>query len=185
MGTSMSRKIHRRTMLGFAPAMLAAGPALAQSARTAAPRLTHVLTFTVQIGPGVEAGQAGGGRKRIVPITGGTVEGRFSGRILPGGADWQTIRPNGVTDIWARYTVQPDGGGEAIVVTNPGVRRASAEVSAKLAAGEVVDPSAYYFRASPQFETGSPAHQWLTENTFVCVGERWPDRVTLKIYQVE
>lgn len=173
----------RRAFLSLTLAACAL-PALAQ-AQDAPPKLTLVMTFNVQIGPGVEVGQAGGGRKRIVPITGGTVDGRIKGRILPGGADWQTIRPDGVTDIWARYTIQPDGGGDAIVVTNPGVRRASAEVSAKLAAGDVVEPNAYYFRASPQFETGSAAHKWLTESTFVCVGERWPDRVTLKIYMVE
>jgi hypothetical protein len=119
----------------------------------------------------------------MVPILGGRVSGRLQAEVVPGGADWQTIRPSGVTDLWARYALgTPDGAG--VVVTNTGVRRATAEVSARLAAGERVDPSEYYFRSSPAFDTGAPAHRWLTETLFVGVGERWPDRVLLKVFEV-
>jgi hypothetical protein len=111
------------------------------------------------------------------------VTGRLEGVVLQGGADWQTIRPTGITELWARYTIRASDGGH-IVVTNTGVRRASPEVSARLAAGERVDPSQYYFRAAPVFETGAPAHRWLTESTFVCAAERWPDHVMLRIYEV-
>jgi len=170
------------------PAALAA-PLLAASALVGAtppppPVLTYAFTLNVKIGPGIEAGEAGGGRKRIVPITGGTVEGRLKAQILPGGADWQTVRPDGTTEVWARYNLQPDGGGPAIVLTNSGVRRASPEVSARLAAGELVDASQYYFRTSPVFETGSVDHAWLTSTVFVCVGERRPEDVLVTCYEV-
>ena len=40
-----------------------------------------------------------------MPIVGGTFEGpRFSGVILPGGADWQSVRvTDGVARLDARY----------------------------------------------------------------------------------
>ena len=148
------------------------------------PGLSFAFQITARIGPGLEVGEVGGGRKRIVPILGGTVEGRLNAAILEGGADWQTIRPSGVTDAWARYTLRA-ADGAIIVVTNIGIRRASPEVSARLAAGERLDPSEYYFRTAPVFETGAAAHRWLTEATFVCAGERWPDKVVFKVFEVD
>jgi hypothetical protein len=149
----------------------------------AAPRLSLAFELQARIGPATEFGEVGGGLRRMVPILGGKVTGRLQAEVIPGGADWQTIRPGGVTDLWARYALRaPDGA--AIVVTNAGVRRASAEVSARLKDGDPVDPAEYYFRSSPAFETGSEAHRWLTEAVFVGVGERWPDHVRLKVFEV-
>jgi hypothetical protein len=149
----------------------------------AAPRLSLAFELEARIGPALEFGETGGGLRRMVPILGGQVSGRLQAEVIAGGADWQTIRPTGVTDLWARYALRAaDGAG--IVVTNSGVRRASAEVSRRLKEGQPVDPSEYYFRSSPAFETGSEAHRWLTETLFVGVGERWPDHVRLKVYEV-
>lgn len=174
----------RRALIGTAGMASIALAAAPSSAQSTAPSLVQVMTFRVEIGAGIEVGEVPGGRRRIVPIIGGRVDGDLKGTILPGGADWQTLRPDGMTEIWARYTIQPDGGGPAVIVTNPGVRKASAEVSARLAAGEDLDPSLYYFRASPVFETGAPALRWLRESVFVCTGERHPDHVALKIFRV-
>jgi hypothetical protein len=149
----------------------------------AAPRLSLAFELQAQIGPAVEFGQTGGGLRRMVPILGGRVTGRLEAEVIPGGADWQTIRPSGVTDLWARYALRA-ADGAAIVVTNIGVRRASAEVSRRLKDGEPVDPSEYYFRSNPAFETGAEAHRWLTEAMFVGVGERCPDHVRLKVYEI-
>jgi hypothetical protein len=149
----------------------------------AAPRLSLAFTLEAEIGPAVEFGEVGGGLRRMVPILGGRVSGKLQAEVIPGGADWQTIRPSGVTDLWARYALRA-ADGAAVLVTNSGLRRASAEVSARLAAGERVDPAEYYFRSSPAFETGSQAHRWLTEAMFVGVGERWPDKVRLKVYEI-
>ena len=148
-----------------------------------APELRFALSLEATIGEAVEFGEVGGGRRRMVPITGGRFSGRLEGRILAGGADWQTIRPSGVTDAWARYTLQTTAG-DHILATNIGVRRASAEVSARIAAGETVDPTEYYFRTAPVFETGAPEHRWLMEATFVCRAERWPDKVLLTVFEV-
>ena len=150
-----------------------------------APGLEFVFRMTVLLGPPVEQGVWDERRHRIIPILGGTVDGpRFKGRVLSGGADWQTVRvSDGTAGIYARYTLQHEDG-TIVSVINPGVRRGPAEVMARVASGEVVDPALYYFRAAPQFETPPGPHAWLAENAFVCAGARWPDSVWIDIYRV-
>ncbi len=149
------------------------------------PDLEFVFRAQVAIGEPLELGVYDNQRKRIIPIMGGVVDGpRFKGTILPGGADWQALRVgDGNTQLCARYTLRHDDG-TLVSVINIGVRRGPAEVMARLAAGESVDPSLYYFRASPQFDVRPGPHGWLMESTFVCVGRRWPQSVELDIYQV-
>src|SRR5262245_59805865 len=85
------------------------------------------------------------GERRVINILGGRVEGpKLSGRILPGGADWQLIRADAVADIHARYTIEADGGAH-ILVDSRGVRHGPPEVIEQLARGDAVDPSRYYF----------------------------------------
>ncbi|MFT4251514.1 MAG: DUF3237 domain-containing protein, partial [Caulobacter sp.] len=123
-------------------------------AQVAPPALAHVFDLLVEVGPAQELGEVGGGRRRVIPITGGRLEGPgLSGRVLAGGADWQTIRPDGVTLLQARYTVRMSDG-TTVGIVNTGVRRAPPEVVARLTAGEDVDPRLYYFRATPVFEVG-------------------------------
>src|SRR5437764_822925 len=86
------------------------------------------------------------GERRVIDIRGGCVSGaRLAGRILPGGADWQIIRADGVADIRARYTIEAEAGG-LVLVSSEGLRHGPAEVMDRLARGEAVDPDLYYFR---------------------------------------
>lgn len=173
------------TLTAAASMRTAASAAAARPAQDVKPGLEFVFRATVSLGAPLEQGVYDGGRKRIIPILSGTVEGpRFKGVVLPGGADWQSLRTtDGNTQIYARYTLKHDDG-TIVSVVNPGVRRGPAEVMARLAAGETVDPALYYFRASPQFDVQPGPHGWLMENTFVCVGKRWPDAVDLDFYRV-
>jgi len=93
------------------------------------------------------------GERRVIGIAGGSVSGRLTGRILPGGADWQIIRADGAADIQARYTIESDGGGR-VLVDSVGLRHGPPDVIARLARGEAVDPKLYYFRTAMRFETG-------------------------------
>jgi hypothetical protein len=143
------------------------------------PDLELAFEARVEIGPPVEVGPTPHGRRRVIPITGGTFAGpRLRGRVLPGGADWQLHRSDGVAEIHARYTLEADDGG-LIYVVNQGIRHAPADVQARLDAGESVDPTLVYFRTSPTFETGSGRHDWLMRALFVGVGERRPDHVSI------
>src|SRR5437762_12629672 len=108
-----------------------------------------------------ELGGTPQGRRRIVGITGGKCSGaKLSGRVLPGDADWQVIRADGVADLDARYTLET-GDGALIYVRNRGYRHGPGNILEKLTAGEAVDPSLYYMRTTPLFETGDARYAWL------------------------
>lgn len=150
----------------------------------AEPQLEFVFEVRARVDPPLELGEAGGLKRRIVPVGGGTVDGpRLKGEVIPGGADWQAIRADGLTQILARYVIRAEDG-TMISVENKGVRRAAPETMRKLLAGERVDPSLVYFRAAPTFEVGPGPHAWLTENLFVSAGKRAPDGVEIRIYRV-
>src|SRR5687767_7570220 len=62
----------------------------------APPRLTFAFELRVRVGNPVEVGQVTHGRRRIVPIEGGTIKGpMLNGTVPAGGADWQTIQADG------------------------------------------------------------------------------------------
>jgi hypothetical protein len=122
------------------------------------------------------------GERRIVPILGGRVTGpRLSGEILPGGADYQLIRDDGVAEIEARYTLRLDDGA-LVYVVNRGLRHAAPDDMAKLLRGEFVPPERVYFRTAPAFETAAPQHAWLMRSLFLGLGERRPDSVRVRIF---
>lgn len=146
--------------------------------------LDFAFTARVRVAAPLELGTTHLGRRRVIPINGGTVEGpRLNGVVLPGGADWQIIRSDGTAELEARYTLRADDGA-LIAVVNRGLRHGPEAVMRKLAAGESVDPGSYYFRSSPMFETAAPAHHWLTQTVFVASGVRHPDLVEIHVYAV-
>jgi hypothetical protein len=147
--------------------------------------LQPLLRAEITLAPAQELGDSPLGRRRIIPITGGTFRGeRLSGRVLPGGADWQVIRADGVADLDARYTLETDDKA-LIYVHNQGYRHGPAEVIKRLAAGESVDPALYYMRSTPRFETGAERYQWLNRIICVATGARRPAAVELDFYEVK
>jgi hypothetical protein len=124
------------------------------------------------------------GDRRVINILGGRVEGRrLSGRILPGGADWQIVRPDGVADLRARYTIESDGGAR-ILVASDGLRHGPVDVIAQLARGEAVDPALYYFRTAMRFETSDASLAWLNRIIALARGARQSLAVRLDVFEV-
>jgi len=150
------------------------------------PTLSFAFEARVLIGTPLDLGMVGGAGKRIVPITGGRVTGeRFSGDVLPGGADWQMLRPDNVLDVSARYTVRADDG-VVVSIVNTGYRHGPADILDRMAAGDMVDPALYYFRTTPRFEAPDDSrHAWLNQSVFVCSAARFSERVMLRFFIVE
>ena len=123
------------------------------------------------------------GERRSINILGGRIEGRLSGRILPGGADWQIIRGDGVADIQARYTIETDTGAKVLVASD-GLRHGPSDVMARLSRGETVDPSLYYFRTAMRFETADAETDWLNRIIAIAHGAREQNAVRLLVYEV-
>jgi hypothetical protein len=150
-----------------------------------APRLQLALELHVQLGAPLELGEVAHGRRRIVPIVGGTFAGPgLKGKVLSGGADWQIIRADGFTEIDTRYTLETDTG-QRIYVQNAGMRHAPEDVAAKILAGQEVDQSLIYMRTVPTFETSAPELQWLTRSIFIATGERHPTEAVIRVWRVE
>jgi len=146
--------------------------------------LVHVTDLIVTVGQPVEIGASALGLRRLIPITGGEARGpRLHGRILPGGADYQMLRRDGVTALEARYAIQTDDGA-LIYIENTGLRHGPAGAMERLQRGEEVDPNLFYFRTSPRFETAAESYRWLTRHLFAAEGARRPDRVELAVYEI-
>lgn len=148
------------------------------------PKLEFAFELRVQGSPLPEIGPAAKGIRRVVSITGGSFEGpKIKGTVIPGGYDWQLFRNDGVIEIEARYVLQADEGA-LITIVDTGLRHAPENVMKLLIAGEDVDPSLYYFRSVPVFETSGPKHDWLTKNIFIAKGTRKPTLVTIEVWKV-
>jgi hypothetical protein len=149
-----------------------------------APGLRFAFAIKARVGPIMDLGQTARGHRRIIDILGGEVYGpRLTGEILPGGADWQIVRPDGTIEVVARYTLRATSGA-LVYVQNEGLRVASPEVLARMSRGELMPVGSYHFRTAPRFETAEPSLQWLERATFVGVAARTPDRVAIGYHEV-
>ncbi len=72
----------------------------------------------VKIANMINVGESKRGVRRVIPITGGTFVGpKIKGEVLSGGEDWQLVRPDGDTELYARYLLKTVDG-YVIQVTN-------------------------------------------------------------------
>ena len=147
--------------------------------------LQPLLHVKVALEPIRDLGDTPLGRRRIIGITGGSFAGpQLSGRILPGGADWQVIRSDGVAYLDARYTLETSDGA-LIYVRNKGYRHGPKEVIERMGRGEEVDPALYYMRTTPWFETSAAQYAWLNRTICVGTGARRAAVVELDFFEVK
>ncbi len=134
------------------------------SARLPDPSLTRVYRLEATLGEPLDLGDLAQGRRRIVPLTGGTFTGpELNGKLLPGSsADWQTVLPDGTALGDIRYTLETDEG-DLLYVQSRSMRHGS---------------------ASTQIETAAPGLEWLNKGVFIGVGARQPGGVIYETYLV-
>jgi Protein of unknown function (DUF3237) len=148
------------------------------------PRFEYLMNLSVDVGNVVSMGPGPVGERRVVGILGGTFEGPgLRGEVLPGGADWQIVRSDGVLDLDARYALKEQAGG-VVRVLSQGYRHGPAEVLEALGRGEDVDPAKYFFRTIMRFETGAPYLEWLNRTIAVATAKREAQRVLLSAYRL-
>lgn len=148
------------------------------------PGLEFVYAAQATLADPVQIGQTPEGARRIIPILSGSLEGpHIRGKILGGGCDWQLLRADGVTIADATYAMETDDG-TIIQIRNRGLRHGPDEVMRRLAAGEPVDPSAYYFRTIPEFIAPVGRYDWLNRSIFIGSGARYHASIKLWIWRV-
>jgi len=149
----------------------------------AVPGLEPAFEVEARLGALEDHGVTRAGHRRVVPITGGRVTGLFVADILPGGADWQLVRPDGAIEIDTRYSARTADGGHVYIRTF-GIRSGRPEVLEALLRGDAVDPSDYYFRLCVRLETSVPALAALEQSVFIASAIREADRVRYTAYRV-
>ena len=132
-----------------------------------------------------EVGDTFRGRRSIVRVKGGWFEGpKVKGDILAGTGDWFVVRPGGVAEGDVRDTYRTNDG-HVIYVSYRGILNVSPEIWERLRQGEDVDPSVYYLRGQPMFETAvATRYSWLNNIVAVSVGKQEALGVTYDVYQI-
>lgn len=143
-----------------------------------------LLEVSVDLDEPQNVGATPHGNRQIYNVRGGTFEGpKLKGEVLPGGADWLLFRPDGAGELDVRATMRTDDG-HLIYMYYRGIIHASPDVMQRALQGEAVDPSEYYFRTAPVFETASEKYGWLNRVVAVAVGKIAPNWVGYTVYAI-
>jgi uncharacterized protein DUF3237 len=150
-----------------------------QPAQFETPKLEHVMTVRATIDAPLAMGETPQGERRVIPISGGTFDGRnLRGVIMPGGEDWQVVRKDGVTQLDARYWLRAEDGT---------IIRVHNQVLVNPPAQGVADATRYV-RSSVVFEAPIGKHDWLNKAIFVGTlaadTTQRPTVITLRFFQV-
>jgi len=134
------------------------------------PAFQHLFTLEAALAPSLDAGDGPLGRRVLNAVSEGRFYGeRLKGHINPGTGDWMLTR-NGIRIVDARIVLLCDD--DAIIHMSYGGRiwfdDAVLPALANPATRHLIDPSQYYFRTNPVFETGHQKYLWL--NGVVGVG---------------
>jgi len=159
-------------------------------------RLEHVFDVRIDFHERRLFGPVSGGATQgYTSVKSGTVEGpRLSGRVVDySGADWATVRTDGVVELNAHYLLEASDGTliyirnlgyvyGAAPLTGPG----SAAAPGPTATAAASAPRAGYFRCTPYFRAPQGPHEWLNRTVIVGGGERRtnPDHSLFRYYAV-
>jgi len=124
------------------------------------------------------------GWRRIDVFKGGSFEGpSIRAAILSGGSDALLRRGDGAMQPDVRLTLKTDDGA-CLLVTYRGIRHGPADVMARIARGEPVDPHEYYLRNAIFFETGAARYDWMNRIIAVGIGRRTPEAAIYEVHQI-
>lgn len=147
-------------------------------------RSRPLFTMRLAVRPILKVGQTPGVERRIGLVPGGVFEGeRMSGEVIDGGSDWQAVRADGSTTLDVRLVLKTHDDA-LIAMTYRGVRHGPVDVIGRMERGEAVDPSLYYFRIVPMFETASSKYDWLNRIVAVGAGFRRSDGPVYSVFEV-
>jgi Protein of unknown function (DUF3237) len=153
-------------------------------AETTTLQLQPLFIFQIEVKPPSIIGATPGHDRRIGEIAGGRFEGeKLRGKILSGGSDWQSLRADGTTTLNVRLVMQTDD--DALIgMTYLGMRHGPKEVLDRIGRGDKVNPTEYYMRATPYYETASEKYGWLNRIVSVAYGHRMAGGAIYQVFQV-
>ncbi|MFT4240834.1 MAG: DUF3237 domain-containing protein [Acidovorax sp.] len=150
------------------------------------PVLRHLFTLHATLAAPLDAGDGPLGRRTLNSVSEGQFSGaRLKGHVNPGTGDWMLTR-SGIRVVDARIVLVTDDGALIHMRYGGRIRFDDADLSA-LASGRtrhLVDPSRYYFRTTPVFETGAPNYLWLNGIVAVGTGRLIEGGVSYEVFEV-
>ncbi|HEX7943414.1 MAG TPA: DUF3237 domain-containing protein [Phenylobacterium sp.] len=153
----------------------------------AAPQMRHLFTLRAALAERIDAGPGALGRRSFNRVGEGSFAGeRLRGVMTPGSGDWMLTRSDGVNMIDARVMLVTDDGAaiymryEGRVAIPPAVLDQARDPARR---GEL-EPSDYFMRSIPVFETGAPEYAWLNDVLAVGAGRLTPEGVTYEVFEV-
>lgn len=130
-----------------------------------------IMKLHVNCEPDLEVKSDGSGYLRVIPITGGYVEGKVNGSVVPGGADWNTTRENGIAHVFAKYLIKTEDG-EYIAVENE---------------GKIRFDEASVIKTIPRFQANDTGnYAWLNVGVYVASLDsgKEPGQVEITVYKM-
>jgi hypothetical protein len=142
-------------------------------------KLAHAFDIRIDFDKRLVFGPVSGGAKQgYVSLKSGVIRGpRLNGKVMDhSGADWATVRTDGVVETNAHYMLEADDG-TPIYIQNRGYIYNTQPNS----------PGPPYFRCTPYFRAPVGKHDWLNRTVIVGGGERHanPDYTLFRYYAVE
>lgn len=136
-------------------------------------RTEFVFEIRARIGDVIPLGKTKDGKRQAIPITGGSFSGTdIKGEIIPGGADYQLVRPDGILEVNAIYMIKTDDG-VVINVENRGLIDTTGEKP--------------YIRTAPKFTAPIGPYDWLNKHLFISSIHIDPDQpgyVFIRVYKI-
>jgi hypothetical protein len=185
--------VHRRDVVGaiglaglaeivssadIAAAAGGSGSALPAGAKV--PAFALLYECTVTISPAIDFGPTIEGRRRVIPITGGTFRGpKMRGTVLDEGADWNLSRKDGAGSADAAYYLRTDDQ-VLIRIVNQGV-------GVPPAAADPAAAERFLMYTHATFEAPTGRYDWLNRGTFfgtLSIRRGVSDAVLIRMFQL-
>ena len=132
----------------------------------------HIMTLHVECKDSLEVKNDGRGYLRVIPIVGGSVEGKINGEVVCGGADWNTSYESGIAHVCAKYLIKTTDG-EYIDIQNEGIIKFDLESKIK---------------TTPRFKADmNGKYNWLNYGVYVAsldAGEK-VGQVIITVYKLD
>tara|TARA_B100000949_G_scaffold106235_1_gene94543 strand:- start:132 stop:629 length:498 start_codon:yes stop_codon:yes gene_type:complete len=132
-------------------------------------------------------GPAPWGNRLIAYIKEGEFSGpKMKGKVLPGGGDWINLaseRPNALK-VNVRAVWETDDGAKLYLSYTGRIIYPETKDNEEPVDASSLDPSQYYFRVSPTFETSHPKYLWLNDIVCVGVGRQIEGGVAYRMYHI-
>ncbi|HWB51742.1 MAG TPA: DUF3237 domain-containing protein [Stellaceae bacterium] len=148
-------------------------------------RLEHVMSATAKLGTREVIGPVPEGFRINIHVASGEVAGpRISGKLLPLGGDWLTVRRDGMALLDVRLSIETNDGA-LIYVTYSGSVDWGEDGYDRVLRGEAVG-AGQTIRISPKFLTSHTRYIWLNRLHCIGVGEAFRERaeIAYDIYAV-